>query len=415
MLASERLEDEPWIRLSSNFVFFDWCQRGNQCLRYLIPEGSTSYIEDSGMISGIDIVNIRIPGFVEEGSFSLTWMDGESTTVTLFDSDYIVATFAMNFYKISTRFTPIRLNHMIERLRFINKKPVAELTDIKLVLAVPDLDEEFHLIDFAEATVQTDPTLDLFSRHTWIHPTAHEALGYSDAFAVGSYQDSMKIARECLNDSDVDQRQDNWGRTGLMIAGRFGDSELMKKFIERGADIMREARMEDVLTNALFGRNEACIDLLLNQPEAAFLVERNKYKPLLGPVVSIPRILERLIAMGADVNAGDETGYTALHDAVIRDCFETVQRLIEKGANVDAVSMSGSTPLMLVRSINIAEILIANGASVNHKSNGKRTPLHSAIWDRRWDIVNMLLDKGADPTVVGDLLDANAFQYSTFD
>jgi ankyrin repeat protein len=46
---------------------------------------------------------------------------------------------------------------------------------------------------------------------------------------------------------------------------------------------------------------------------------------------------------GADVNAVDSKGYTALHGAAIRGDNEMVKYLLEKGAKIDAVTKAGDT------------------------------------------------------------------------
>ena len=73
-----------------------------------------------------------------------------------------------------------------------------------------------------------------------------------------------------------------------------------------------------------------------------------------------------LLKMGADVNARDEDGKTALHNA----------------------SQSGYT--------EIVRLLLDNGADVNAKDNYGRTALHNASESGYTEIVRLLLNNGAD-------------------
>lgn len=74
----------------------------------------------------------------------------------------------------------------------------------------------------------------------------------------------------------------------------------------------------------------------------------------------------RLLLLGANVNAGIESGHwTALHHASLGGCLAMVQLLVQYGADVNAVDRAGRTPLELAtiwRSDDVIEYLLANGA-----------------------------------------------------
>jgi ankyrin repeat protein len=60
--------------------------------------------------------------------------------------------------------------------------------------------------------------------------------------------------------------------------------------------------------------------------------------------------VKQALLNGADVNATDEVGMTALHYAVLGGEIRVVQLLLNAGANVQAKSPSGETPIDLAKS-----------------------------------------------------------------
>jgi uncharacterized protein len=112
------------------------------------------------------------------------------------------------------------------------------------------------------------------------------------------------------------------------------------------------------------------------------------------------------IAKGADVNAKDSNGATALIEAAYHDGDELlVQALLDKGADINAKMNNGSTALMCAahrHNNEVVLLLLANGADVKAKNNNGTTALWFAVSsagqrsDCNRDVVQAMLDKGAD-------------------
>ena len=88
-----------------------------------------------------------------------------------------------------------------------------------------------------------------------------------------------------------------------------------------------------------------------------------------------------------------------LFDAIIIDDSDKVVRALKNGADVNAKTADGWTPLYSAvheENKEIVEILLENGADVNVKGSYGWTALMKASFDGHTEIVTMLLDKGAD-------------------
>jgi FOG: Ankyrin repeat len=105
---------------------------------------------------------------------------------------------------------------------------------------------------------------------------------------------------------------------------------------------------------------------------------------------------------GADVNARNTKGLTALMMASERGNVEVVKLLLDKGADVNAKGNNGSNALIMASakgSAEVVKLLLDKGADVNAKSATKDleyTALMSALMINNIDIVRLLLDRGAD-------------------
>ena len=107
-----------------------------------------------------------------------------------------------------------------------------------------------------------------------------------------------------------------------------------------------------------------------------------------------------LIDSGADIDAREEDGETPLHSAAWRSRLDMGRMLIERGSNLEIRNNWGRTPLLIVAretgSAEMASLLIEAGAKVNLRDEGGESPLDLAAWRGFRDLVNLLLDAGAE-------------------
>jgi ankyrin repeat protein len=110
-------------------------------------------------------------------------------------------------------------------------------------------------------------------------------------------------------------------------------------------------------------------------------------------------VARRLLADGADVDAQQGDGATALHWAAHRNDLETANMLIDAGATVGASNELGATPLWLA-AINGDAVMVGRlldaGAEADAALQMGETPLMTAARGGDLDTVELLLEHGAD-------------------
>ena len=106
-----------------------------------------------------------------------------------------------------------------------------------------------------------------------------------------------------------------------------------------------------------------------------------------------------LLKQGADVNAAQADGMTAVHWAVYHDDLATTVLLVKAGAGAKAANRYGVTPLSLActnGNTEIVELLLKAGADPNTALRGGETPLMIAARTGKPGPVKALLARGAE-------------------
>ncbi|GLB45326.1 hypothetical protein LshimejAT787_2100860 [Lyophyllum shimeji] len=219
-------------------------------------------------------------------------------------------------------------------------------------------------------------------------------------FAVTSGNNELvNVLLEVGADIDACTRM---GVTPLSLASWLGHEPLVRSLLDKGAAIDPPYPFLRSVFRHLRPRKSNADGIPLElRPLLAIGLESNT--PLYraadnghGEVVQV------LLEHGADINAKDIDGKTALHGAAAAwSSLAVVRLLLEKGAIVDAKCARGTTPLYEAaqqrdgRGRDVIVLLLEHGADVNAKCIGGETALHAAAARSSLEVVRVLLEKGA--------------------
>ncbi len=217
----------------------------------------------------------------------------------------------------------------------------------------------------------------------------------------------------------VDTRDDQ-GATALLRACGAGHRELAACLLDADADASLAASSGVTpLAAAVAARRETLVALLLAHKVAVDERLPNETTALMvAAAMGHPEIVEALLDGGADVNAVDAGGRSALHAAAqfgfehndslrARRLFDG---LLKHGADINRADSEGKTPLLLLLGAQLrpgsdcdathigalVPLLLDAGAKVEHADQRGVTALHACAMHALLPPARVLLSRGAD-------------------
>ncbi|RVD85413.1 uncharacterized protein DFL_003736 [Arthrobotrys flagrans] len=243
-----------------------------------------------------------------------------------------------------------------------------------------------------------------------------EATG-SDGWTAMIYAASNgaeEVVRLLLENGANIEATDFNGRTAMIRAASNGAGEVVRLLVENGANI--EATSFDGWTAMIHAASNGAEEVVRLLLENGANIEATDFNGRTAMIYAASNGAEEVVRLllenGANVDATDNYGFTPLFRAVDSNhynwisCESIVGRLIDAGANIKTRVIQGEPYSLLYKAIAKGEpwlirLLLDNGADIEEKRESGPTPLFFALRKSNYEVVRMLLLRGAAREVKG--------------
>jgi uncharacterized protein len=217
-------------------------------------------------------------------------------------------------------------------------------------------------------------------------------------------QDDGDMADRLIKAGANVKAANRYGVTPLYLACVNGSAPMIAKLLEAGADANSATTEGEtaLMTVARTGNVDAAKVLLAHGADVNSKEQWRQQTPLMWAVAEAhPEMAQELIAHGADVNARQVTwnwerqvtkeprekwmplgGFTPLLFAARQGCVECSRVLVKAGADINATNPNGFSAILLAiinSHYDVAAFLLDQGADVNIADEVGRTPLYAAV------------------------------------
>jgi ankyrin repeat protein len=217
----------------------------------------------------------------------------------------------------------------------------------------------------------------------------------TEFFAAIKGGDKASVQRSLERDRGLVDARDETGLSPILTALYHGQTEIATAILRRGPKLT-------VFEAAAAGDVARVREIVALERAQASADSPDGYSPVgLAAFFKRREVVRSLLEAGADPRpASRQGGFTPLHSAVATDSgardVEIVRMLLDKGANANARSQSGSTPLHTVAFTGDREsldLLVEHGADPGIKNNEGKTAAEIARERGNQQILDLLVTR----------------------
>ena len=229
-------------------------------------------------------------------------------------------------------------------------------------------------------------------------------------FWVACQRGHIRKVIKMIDSGEVDINFKLNDATPIYIAAENGHLNVVKKLIEKGADINEGRWSISLLYQATYFKHIDVVKLLIDKGADLNKANGNGTPITLASKYESPEIFNILLEAGADVNVTDTRGMTSLNMAIKthEQWPWRFERLIKAGVDVNKPDYQQSTPLFIAVHYNRVDMVKAilsndnfNKDNFNKKNINHDLPFNYAIGRGaghvNYEICKLLLEAGADP------------------
>ena len=205
-----------------------------------------------------------------------------------------------------------------------------------------------------------------------------------------------------LQDGADVESADYDGRTGLHLAASTGHEDVVSLMLAKGANVNAVDRWGATpLVDSIKHNHGDCTDTLL-EAGGALLIDDADLASLLCRLAQEQDLatLETYLRCGANPNAADYDGRTALHIAASTGHKDITSLILQKGADVNAVDRFASTPLLDAikhAHADCVDVLLTAGGKLMMKKHEAASTLCRLAQEQDLATLETYLRCGADP------------------
>jgi ankyrin repeat protein len=262
----------------------------------------------------------------------------------------------------------------------------------------------------AARAAESEPCRDVRLRFETIKPHI-SAIEVSLTLFSAVDKNCLDLATELLDTGASVDARDRLGARPLSHAARFGHLDMVDLLLARGAPIdARNLAGATALYFSAEGGHLPIAQRLIARGADVKLTGRGGISPVAAAAYAgNDAIVEALLGAGADARTPDETGKPPIVYAAAGAQLDIVKRLLATNIDLNARYPNDLTLLMWAsgpdekaaeaQAMKVVAYLLDAGAHIDDRDDRGRTALMIAAEGGRAEIANLLLARGADPSL----------------